>query len=71
MSRITEDELILVLLQYLQALVYIHGLNISQRDIKPENILVQTRDPKIHVKLGDFGLASDERYLRTVLGIPQ
>ena len=40
--------------EILQALAYLHSLQIAHRDIKPENILF---DADQHVKLADFGLS--------------
>jgi serine/threonine-protein kinase Chk2 len=47
-----------ILRQSLSALVYLHGRreSIAHRDLKPQNILVKSRDP-LHIKLADFGLA--------------
>ncbi|KAG4035705.1 hypothetical protein MFRU_001g04730 [Monilinia fructicola] len=60
-----------ITLQLLSALKHLHDLNITHRDIKPDNILCQSRDP-IHVKLTDFGLSkmvdTDETFLRTFCG---
>lgn len=61
----------LVLLQCLSALKYLHARNppVVHRDIKPGNILVQSRYPDhIHVKLGDFGLSRDSCDLSTICG---
>ncbi|KAK6519549.1 hypothetical protein TWF281_003375 [Arthrobotrys megalospora] len=53
------------------ALVFIHGLNISHRDIKPDNILIKSEEPLI-VKLSDFGLAKmikeDNEFNKTFCG---
>ncbi|KAK6333997.1 hypothetical protein TWF696_002508 [Orbilia brochopaga] len=54
-----------------QALVFIHGLNISHRDIKPDNILIKSKEPLV-VKLSDFGLAKmikeDHEFNKTFCG---
>jgi len=49
------DEKIKLLVQVLQALVYVHRQNIIHRDLKPENVLVTPDDV---VKMLDFGLAT-------------
>ena len=67
LERITEEETITVLYQGLQALDYLHTQGLVHRDIKPENILIQSRRP-FHIKLGDFGLATDNSILKTLCG---
>ena len=59
----------MVFRQVLSALVYLskHEPPILHRDIKPDNILVQTRDP-LHVKLSDFGLAKAGGFPQTIVG---
>lgn len=57
--------------QLLSALKHLHEIGITHRDIKPDNILIYSRDP-FHVKLTDFGLSkmidSEETFLRTFCG---
>lgn len=67
---ITHEETIVLLFQCLEALEYLHATKgISHRDLKPGNILVQSRNP-LHVKLCDFGLAKNigNTSLRTLCG---
>ena len=68
-DHITEEETITVLHQGLQALDYLHTQGLVHRDIKPENILIQSRRP-FHIKLSDFGLATDNSILKTFCGSP-
>ncbi|TKA60224.1 hypothetical protein B0A55_13168, partial [Friedmanniomyces simplex] len=69
--KISVEEAITALQQGLSALVFLHEQSppIVNRDIKPENLLVQSREP-MHIKLGDFGLSKASEDLKTLCGAP-
>src|ERR1051326_2226826 len=50
-----------VLRQALHALAHAHQQGVIHRDVKPSNFLVLKRSGKLLVKLGDMGLARQER----------
>jgi calcium-dependent protein kinase len=69
MGILPEEKAKGIMREVLEALAYLHSMNIAHRDIKPENILF---DGERHVKLVDFGLS---RHLShpdklTVVGTP-
>ncbi|KAK1781332.1 hypothetical protein QBC45DRAFT_64553 [Copromyces sp. CBS 386.78] len=57
--------------QLVNALAYLHDKKITHRDVKPDNILIQSRSPLV-VKLTDFGLSKmtdhDATFLWTFCG---
>ncbi|KAL1836162.1 hypothetical protein VTJ49DRAFT_5488 [Mycothermus thermophilus] len=70
-SPVTLNEVFQILRQALSALRYLHERDepIVHRDIKPGNILVQSRSPYLHIKLSDFGLSrASPDYLKTWCG---
>ncbi|KAK4201269.1 putative serine/threonine-protein kinase [Triangularia verruculosa] len=68
---LTEDTTKIMAGQLLSALDYLHKMNITHRDVKPDNILVSSHDPFV-VKLTDFGLSKmidhEQTFLRTFCG---
>ena len=55
-GRLPQDRAIGIAIGVLEALDYIHANGVVHRDLKPENIMVDEND---HIKLIDFGIASD------------
>lgn len=73
LGQLDEFNAKILTLQMLDALKYLHGKGIAHRDIKPDNVLVQSRPPNLVVKLTDFGLSKriqpeEETFLRTFCG---
>ena len=57
----------------MNAVEYMHSLNIMHRDLKPENILIIKEKGKFKIKLIDFGLSnfySNSNKLKTACGSP-
>ena len=55
-GKMPQDRAIRIAAEVLKALDYIHANGVVHRDLKPENIMVDDND---HIKLIDFGIASD------------
>jgi hypothetical protein len=61
----------LLFAQVVEAVHYLHDLNITHRDVKPENILFASKNDELTVKLTDFGLSTmKEGRLTTRCGTP-
>ncbi len=55
-GRMSQDRAMRIAVEVLKALDDIHANGVVHRDLKPENIMVDDND---HIKLIDFGIASD------------
>lgn len=69
-GAIGEDATQVITKQILDGIAYVHGLGISHRDLKPDNILIMQDDP-IVVKITDFGLAKisdNATFMKTFCG---
>ncbi|KAL6714259.1 hypothetical protein ACLMJK_007682 [Lecanora helva] len=66
-AALTMEESLLLLRQGLQGLQHLHDHGYAYRDIKPSNILVQSREP-FHIKITDYGLSKRHNDLKTFCG---
>lgn len=63
----------LYFLQMLCAVKYLHDQNITHRDLKPDNILLESNDDETVIRISDFGLSKSLRnatVMRTLCGTP-
>lgn len=79
LSRITnkgflpEQNAKLFFFQMCHAIKYLHSQKITHRDLKPDNILLDSNDDDTLVKISDFGLSKliqNNSVLRTLCGTP-
>ncbi|KAI0543136.1 hypothetical protein GGR58DRAFT_450892 [Xylaria digitata] len=68
---LVEQDVKIIAHQLVDALGYLHKNKITHRDVKPDNILIQTVNPLV-VKLTDFGLSkmidTEQTFLKTFCG---
>mmetsp|Transcript_19139 Transcript_19139/g.27673 ORF Transcript_19139/g.27673 Transcript_19139/m.27673 type:complete len:733 (+) Transcript_19139:108-2306(+) len=43
--------------ELLEAVAFMHSHGVAHRDLKPQNLLLQTKDDDAHIKVADFGFA--------------
>jgi len=79
--RFTEKDCAIIIKQLLQALSHLHAQNIAHKDLKPENIMIETRGGKKgakskyenNIKLIDFGTAQkfkEGEKMDVIIGTP-
>lgn len=67
----SESEIIHIIAQTASALEYLHEMKVTHRDLKPQNILVRSREP-VEIAVTDFGVSkSGESEMRTCAGTYQ
>lgn len=76
-KRLPERTAKLYFVQLCQAVKYLHDKNVTHRDLKPDNVLLQTDDEETLLKVSDFGLSKalggggdNDSVMRTLCGTP-
>ena len=55
MGSIGEREVCVIMRKLIRAVVYLHEVNITHRDLKPDNFLFSSQSPNSEIKIIDFG----------------
>lgn len=72
-EKLSEQLSKLYFLQMVCAVKYLHDHNITHRDLKPDNILLESTDDETVICISDFGLSKlvhNESVMRTLCGTP-
>jgi calcium-dependent protein kinase len=57
LGSINERQVCVIMRKLLRAVMHLHELNITHRDLKPDNFLFASKDPESEVKIIDFGMS--------------
>lgn len=72
LRSLPEAESLLIVYQIMLALEYLHSRNLAHRDLKLDNILLETPEKLSRVMLTDFGIAKEKCLrMKTCIGTPE
>lgn len=72
LRSLPEAESLLIVYQIMLALKYLHSRNLAHRDLKLDNILLETPEKLSRVMLTDFGIAKEKSSrMKTCIGTPE
>lgn len=72
LRSLPEAESLLIIYQIMQALKYLHSQNLAHRDLKLDNVLLETPEKLSRIMLTDFGIAKQTPLrMKTCIGTPE